>query len=34
MITAKIFIETETEIEFKDKKYENKVKLPQIMKGT
>ena len=34
MITAKIFIETETEIEFKDKRYENKVKLPQIMKGT
>lgn len=32
--TARTFIETETEIAFKTMKYNNKVKLPQIIKGT
>ena len=34
MITTRTFIETETEIEINDKKYDNKIKLPQIIKGT
>jgi integrase len=34
MTTAKTFVETETEIVFKNKKYDNKVKLKQIIKGS
>jgi len=34
MITAKTFIETETEIVFKPKKYDGKVKQDQIIKGS